>query len=78
MKVIYIGLSDIGPLNLTFGKEYDATEYRADDNGIILYGDRNSGLYSLIDDSNNRWGCLKTNFITLELHREQMLNKIFK
>jgi hypothetical protein len=26
MKVIYIGLSDrIGPLQLTFGKEYDVT-----------------------------------------------------
>jgi hypothetical protein len=29
MKVIYIGLSDrIGPLQLTFGKKYDATEYK--------------------------------------------------
>jgi hypothetical protein len=35
-------------------------------------------LYSLIDDSNNRWSCLKTNFITLEEHREQIINKILK
>jgi hypothetical protein len=52
MKVIYIGLSDrIGPLQLTFGKEYDVTEYKAD---AEKFGTSND-LYSLIDDSNNRW-----------------------
>jgi hypothetical protein len=49
---------------LTFGKEYDVTEYKAD---AEKFGTSND-LYSLIDDSNNRWGCLKTNFITLEEH----------
>jgi hypothetical protein len=58
---------------LTFGKEYDATEYKSDGTD----GTSND-LYSLIDDSNNRWGCLKTNFITLEEHREQIINKILK
>jgi hypothetical protein len=73
MKVIYIGLSDrIGPLQLTLVKEYDATEYKEWTDGT------SNDLYSLIDDSNNRWGCLKTNFITLEEHREQIINKILK
>jgi hypothetical protein len=50
MKVIYIGLSDrIGPLQLTFGKEYDVTEYKSRQKSL------NCKTYSLIDDSNNRW-----------------------
>jgi hypothetical protein len=79
MKVIYIGLSDrIGPLHLTFGKQYDATDYTDTEYLDIRYGVTSSGLYSLLDDSNNRWGCLKTNFVTLEVHREQIINKILK
>jgi hypothetical protein len=72
MKVIYIGLSDrIGPLQLTFGKNMMLLNTKQSRKGT------SNDLYSLIDDSNNRWGCLKTNFIREE-HREQIINKILK
>jgi hypothetical protein len=58
MKVIYIGLSDrIGLLYSWPGKEYDVTEYKS----RKKFGTSND-LYSLIDDSNNRWSCLKDKF----------------
>jgi hypothetical protein len=52
---------------LTLGEQYDVVEVSFDND-----------LYRLTDDSNNMWCCLKTNFITLEVHREQIINDILK
>jgi hypothetical protein len=49
-------------------------EYKAD---AEKFGTSND-LYSLIDDSNNRWSCLEQISFTLEEHREQIINKILK
>jgi hypothetical protein len=51
MKVIYIGLSDrIGPLQLTLKKNMMLLNTKQTEQ----FGTSND-LYSLIDDSNNRW-----------------------
>jgi hypothetical protein len=64
MKVIYIGLSDrIGPSTVDICKRMMLLN-TASMNGT---DGTSNDLYSF--DSNNRWGCLKTNFITLEEHR---------
>jgi hypothetical protein len=71
MKAVFnSGKNNRFPSKLTIGKSYDViSESRPD--GVYTY-------YLVLCDDGVERNILEKKFITLEVHREQMLNKILK